>query len=303
MKLKIATRTSPLALWQTEHVKCLLMQQHPELNIELLPLVTEGDKKLSASLKDIGGKALFVKELETAMLEKRADLAVHSLKDMPFELPDGLTLAAYCEREDPRDVLISQKHTSFMDLPEGAKIGTASPRRQSLLKHLRPDLNIQLIRGNLGTRLKKLNDENFDAIVLAAAGILRLEQQACITEYFDPAVFTPATGQGVITIECRKDDENVLALLSSINHKVTEHRITAERAMNRRLTGDCHSPLAAHATCCNGDLIVNGFVGQLDGSEILRATIQGPITEANQLGTQLADDLLSQGADKLLKTT
>ncbi len=298
--LKIATRKSPLALWQANYVKNALERIHPNLTVELLPLMSQGDKLLATPLSQIGGKGLFVKELETAIIERRADIAVHSVKDMPVDLPDSLVIATYCEREDPRDVFISNRYSSFNQLPPGAIIGTASLRRQCQLKALRPDILVHTLRGNVNTRLQKLDDDEYDAIILAAAGIIRLEKTERISEYFSVEQILPGIGQGSVCIETRSFDQTTMNLIAALDHEPTRIRITAERAMNERLDGGCQVPMAAYATLEGNQINVRGLVGSLDGRVMLRANQQGDATQAHELGIQLAEDLLSQGADKIL---
>ena len=298
--LRIATRKSPLALWQAHYVSNMLQHHHPELKIELVTMVTQGDKILDTPLAKVGGKGLFVKELETGMLEGRADIAVHSMKDVPVEFPTGLRLAVICEREDPRDAFVSNNFATLEDLPQGARLGTSSLRRQSQIAALRPDLKIIDLRGNVNTRLKKLDDGEYDAIILAAAGLKRLEFEARITQYIDTDVCLPAIGQGAVGIECRSDDARVLNLIAPLNDNKTQIRVTAERAMNERLQGGCQVPIAGYAEFEKGLIMMRGLVGQVDGKKIIRGDIAGPADNAEELGIVLAEDLLSRGADKIL---
>ena len=298
--LRIATRKSPLALWQAHYVSNMLQHHHPELKIELVTMVTQGDKILDTPLAKVGGKGLFVKELETGMLEGRADIAVHSMKDVPVEFPTGLRLAVICEREDPRDAFVSNNFATLEDLPQGARLGTSSLRRQSQIAALRPDLKIIDLRGNVNTRLKKLDDGEYDAIILAAAGLKRLEFEDRITQYIDTDVCLPAIGQGAVGIECRSDDARVLNLIAPLNDNKTQIRITAERAMNERLQGGCQVPIAGYAEFEKGLIMMRGLVGQVDGKKIIRGDIAGPAENAEELGIVLAEDLLSRGADKIL---
>ena len=298
--LRIATRKSPLALWQAHYVSNMLQHHHPELKIELVTMVTQGDKILDTPLAKVGGKGLFVKELETGMLEGRADIAVHSMKDVPVEFPTGLRLAVICEREDPRDAFVSNNFATLEDLPQGARLGTSSLRRQSQIAALRPDLKIIDLRGNVNTRLKKLDDGEYDAIILAAAGLKRLEFEDRITQYIDTDVCLPAIGQGAVGIECRSDDARVLNLIAPLNDNKTQIRITAERAMNERLQGGCQVPIAGYAEFEKGLIMMRGLVGQVDGKKIIRGDIAGPADNAEELGIVLAEDLLSRGADKIL---
>lgn len=300
--VRIATRKSALALWQAEYVKAKLEQFHPGLQVELVPMSTQGDKILDTPLAKIGGKGLFVKELETAMLEGRADIAVHSMKDVPVEFPDGLMLSVICEREDPRDAFVSNRYASLADLPVGAVVGTSSLRRQCQLKAQRPDLVIRDLRGNVNTRLAKLDAGDFDAIILAAAGLIRLGFAQRIASFIEVEASLPANGQGAVGIECRSDDVAMRALLAPLEHAATRQAVVAERAMNRKLQGGCQVPIGAFAVHEGDTLWVRGLVGQLDGSEILHAQVRGAATEAEALGEQLADLLLAQGAAAILAT-
>ncbi|MDH5231691.1 MAG: hydroxymethylbilane synthase [Gammaproteobacteria bacterium] len=299
--LRIATRKSPLAVWQAEHVKARLEALHPGLQVELVKMVTKGDKILDAPLAKVGGKGLFVKELETGMLQGDADIAVHSMKDVPVEFPDGLHLAVICEREDPRDAIVSNQIKNFQDLPHGARVGTSSLRRQAQIKALRPDIEIISLRGNVNTRLAKLDEGQYDAIILAAAGLIRLGFHDRIAEFIEPSISLPAIGQGAIGIECRTDDERVKQLIAPLNHEQTAIRVLAERAMNNRLEGGCQVPIGGYAEIDHGVILLRGLVGEPDGSLIIRGDISGHPEDAEELGTVLADDLLSRGADKILK--
>ena len=298
--LRIATRKSPLALWQAHYVSDLLKKYHPELKIELVTMTTQGDKILDTPLAKVGGKGLFVKELETGMLEGRADIAVHSMKDVPVEFPSGLHLAVICEREDPRDAFVSNNFKTLEELPQGARLGTSSLRRQSQIAALRPDLNIVDLRGNVNTRLKKLDDGEYDAIILAAAGLKRLKFDDRITQFIGTDVCLPAIGQGAVGIECRTDDARVHNLIAPLNDNKTQIRVLAERAMNERLQGGCQVPIAGYAEYDRGIVLLRGLVGQVDGKNIIRGEIAGPPENAEELGTVLAEDLLSRGADKIL---
>ncbi len=300
--IKIATRKSPLALWQAEHVKALLIKAHPGLQVELLGMSTQGDKILDSPLAKIGGKGLFVKELEQSMLDKKADIAVHSMKDVPVELPEGLHLPVICEREDPHDAFVSNHYANLDALPQGARVGTSSLRRQCQLKAHRPDLKILDLRGNVNTRLAKLDQGDYDAIILAAAGLIRLEFENRITYRLTSEESLPAIGQGAVGIECRVDDARVNQLIAALNHKATHTRIIAERAMNHRLEGGCQVPIAGYSELEGDQLKMRGLVGQPDGSTIFRAAIEGTASDAERLGIELADDLLSQGAGDVLKS-
>ena len=298
--LRIATRKSALALWQAEFVKAELERFHSDLTVELVPMSTQGDIILDTPLAKIGGKGLFVKELEQAMLDGRADIAVHSMKDVPVEFPEGLELNTICEREDPRDAFVSNKYKSLDELPQGAVVGTSSLRRQCQARALRPDLDIRDLRGNVNTRLAKLDNGDYDAIILAAAGLLRLEMPERIADFIEPETSLPANGQGAVGIECRSDDERVKELLAPLEHTETRIRVLAERAMNRRLEGGCQVPIGAYALVNGEQVHIRGLVGAVDGSEILRDEVSGSVENAEQLGVQLAEQLLAQGADKIL---
>jgi len=299
--IRIATRKSPLALWQAEYVKKCLLELYPDLNIELVKMTTKGDQILDSPLAKVGGKGLFVKELELGMLEGQADIAVHSMKDVPVEFPEGLHLAVICEREDPRDAFVSNKHASFDGLPKGATVGTSSLRRECQLRVVRPDLNITSLRGNVNTRLKKLDNDEYDAIILAAAGLKRLGYEHRIQEALDTRLSLPAMGQGAIGIETRVADKRVNDLIAPLNHQPTAIRITAERAMNARLEGGCQVPIGGYAELDHGVILLRGLVGRPDGSEIVRGDISGRPEDAEELGYVLADDLLSRGAKQILK--
>lgn len=301
-EIRIATRESQLALWQAHYVKDRLELAHPELVVTLVPMTTKGDQILDTPLAKIGGKALFVKELEVAMLEGRADIAVHSMKDVPVEFPDGLMLNTICEREDPRDAFVSNTFDSLADLPAGAVVGTSSLRRQCQLKALRPDLEIKDLRGNVNTRLRKLDEGQYDAIILAAAGLIRLKMSDRIKQSIETDVLLPANGQGAVGIECRSDDESIKALLSSLEHTDTRYRVLAERAMNRGLEGGCQVPIGSYSEITGDQIELRGLVGSLDGTQIIRDSISGSVDDAEQLGEALAVSLLSKGADVILKS-
>lgn len=300
-RIVIATRQSPLALWQAEHVQRRLKEAHPELEVELLKMTTQGDKILDTPLAKIGGKGLFVKELEQGLLDGRADIAVHSMKDVPVELPEGLHLPVILDREDPRDAFVSNKYDTFEALPQGAKLGTSSLRRQCQLSALRPDLDVISLRGNVGTRLKKLDDGEYDAIILAAAGLMRLELAERITAKISTDTCLPAIGQGAVGIECRNDDPRVNDIISVLNDESTHIRVAAERALNHRLEGGCQVPIGGHAEIDGNNLRLRALVGSPDGSEMIRGEVNGTLEEAEKLGVELADDLLSRGADRILK--
>jgi hydroxymethylbilane synthase len=303
-RLRIATRESPLAMWQAHYVSRKLREHNPGLAIELLPMTTRGDQILDSPLSRIGGKGLFMKELEVAMLEGRADIAVHSMKDVPMFFPDGLQLAVICPREDYRDAFVSNDFSSLDDLPSGAIVGSSSLRRQCQLKALRPDLQIRDLRGNVNTRLRKLDDGEYQAIILAAAGLIRLEMEERITSTLAAGVSLPAGGQGAVGIECRQGDADTLSLLAPLADRDTTLCVEAERAMNTRLNGGCQVPIAclAELQYDGGDqtLHIRGLVGEPDGSRILRSEATGPAKDGIALGHAVADDLLAQGASAIL---
>ena len=298
--VRIATRKSALALWQAEFVKAELERFHADVRVELVPMSTQGDIILDTPLAKIGGKGLFVKELEQAMLDGRADIAVHSMKDVPVEFPEGLELYTICEREDPRDAFVSNNFANLNELPQGAIVGTSSLRRQCQIKALRPDLDIRDLRGNVNTRLGKLDDGQYDAIILAAAGLIRLKMESRIADYIEPEVSLPANGQGAVGIECRIDDEVTKVLLAPLEHTQTRIRVNAERSMNRYLEGGCQVPIGAYALVDGEQVHLRGLVGAVDGSEILRDEVTGHVNDAEELGIELAKKLLAQGADKIL---
>lgn len=299
--IRIATRKSPLALWQAEEVSRLLKQFHPELTIELVTMTTQGDKILDTPLAKIGGKGLFVKELEVGMLEGTADIAVHSMKDVPMAFPDGLHLAVILEREDPSDAFVSNTFERFSDLPQNAKVGTCSLRRQTQIKEARPDIEILDLRGNVNTRLSKLDNGDYDAIILASAGLKRLGFEERIKQSISAEQSLPAIGQGAIGIECRSDDERVNRLLEPLNHPETALRVKAERAQNTRLNGGCQIPIGGYAELIDDKIRLRGLIGFPDGSKIFRSEKQAPFDQAEALGIAVAEDLLSQGGDKVLE--
>lgn len=302
MKLRIATRKSPLALWQANYVKNQLVAAHPHLEIELLEMSTQGDKILDTPLAKIGGKGLFVKELEQGLLDGSADLAVHSMKDVPVELPDGLHLPVIMEREEPFDAFVSNKFNNLDELPPNAKIGTASLRRQCQLLAKYPNFQIFSLRGNVGTRLQKLDNGEFDAILLAAAGLIRLGLKDRIKQFLSPDQSLPAIGQGAIGIECRRDNLQVNELLQVLNHPETHCRVKAERAFNQKLQGGCQVPIAGFAELQGNQLRLRGLVGSEDGKQMIYNEISGDSQQAEQLGISLAEQLLAQGAGELLQT-
>ncbi len=318
--LNIATRQSPLALWQAEHIRDRLLTLYPEMTINLLKIVTKGDKILDTPLAKIGGKGLFVKELEEALYDGQADIAVHSLKDVPMQLPEGLMLGVYCTRASATDAFVSNTYNSIDELPQGAVVGTSSLRRQCQIKTYRPDLQIKTLRGNVGTRLGKLDAGEYDAIILATSGLQRIKLDARIRGELDIDICLPAVGQGALAIECRENDAEILALLAPLNDDKARIRLIAERALNRHLEGGCQVPIAAFAVLHalnsidnsnddNGDILwLRGRVGQADGSVLLkseqRITLTGTQSEreaqANQLGIEVADKLLAEGAGAIL---
>jgi hydroxymethylbilane synthase len=299
--LRIATRQSRLALWQAEHVAALLRAAHPGLKVELVPMTTQGDRILDRPLANIGGKGLFIKELELAMSEHRADIAVHSMKDVPSELPPGMILAAMLPRADPRDAFVSLRHENFASLPQGARIGTSSLRRQCQLKHARPDLELVTLRGNVDTRLRKLEEEPFDAIILAAAGLTRLGLENRITQYFEAHESVPAVGQGIIGIECREDDKTNIGYVRALNDANAWQCCAAERAFAHRLEGSCQSPIAGFATIQGSELQLHGVIGSPDGREVYRGSNSGRVVDAERIGIALAGKLLKDGAEPLLE--
>jgi hydroxymethylbilane synthase len=299
--LRIATRQSRLALWQAEHVAQRLRETHRELNVVMVPMTTQGDRIVDRSLAEVGGKGLFIKELELAIEQDRADIAVHSMKDVPSELPPGMKLAAMLPRADARDAFVSGRHPSFFALPHGARIGTSSPRRQCQLKHARPDLQIATLRGNVETRLRKLDAGEYDAIVLATAGLVRLDLAHRITQHLDYDLSLPAVGQGVIGIECREQDARSIERVRALNDADAWRCCEAERAFARQLHGNCFSPIAAYAESQADQLHLRGAVGSPDGLKLYRSSTNGPIANAQALGIQLAERLLNEGAREVLE--
>ncbi|MGO2147637.1 hydroxymethylbilane synthase, partial [Halomonas sp.] len=301
-KLRIATRKSQLAMWQAEHVRDRLMAAHEGLEVELVALSTKGDKILDTPLSKIGGKGLFVKELEDAMLDGRADIAAHSMKDVPMLFPEGLGLSVILEGSDPTDAFVSNHYKSIDELPEGAKIGTASLRRGLQLREARPDLQILSLRGNVQTRLAKLDDGEFDAIILATSGLKRLGLEERIAQALPPEVCLPACGQGALGIECRLHDPELIGLLAPLDDPDTATRVRAERAMNTRLEGGCQVPIAGFAVLdkANETMWLRGLVGNPEGTEVLRAEGRGSMYEPEALGIRIAEELLDQGAGDIL---
>ncbi|HEY5810251.1 MAG TPA: hydroxymethylbilane synthase [Povalibacter sp.] len=298
--VRIATRQSRLALWQAEHVASALRERHPGLNVLLVPMTTQGDRVLDRPLAEVGGKGLFIKELEIALAENRADIAVHSMKDVPSDLPAGMTLAAMLPRADARDAFISRRFSHFQSLPAGARVGTSSLRRQCQLLSLRPDLEVIALRGNVDTRLRKLDEGQYDAIILAAAGLTRLGFADRITHHIELDHSLPAVGQGVVGIECRAGDERSVVLARALDDRAARLCCESERAFALRLQGSCQSPIAGYAELHGDQLHLRGVVGSEDGRTIYRGELQAPATEAQSLGIRLADQLLAAGADTLL---
>ncbi|MFP4696799.1 hydroxymethylbilane synthase [Thiohalospira sp.] len=299
--LRIATRKSPLALWQAEYVRDRLQSLHPGLEVELVRMTTQGDRVLDSPLAKIGGKGLFVKELENGMLEGRADIAVHSMKDVPIEFPEGLHLAVICPREDPRDAFVSNHYGHLDELPQGAVVGTSSLRRQAQVRARRPDLEIRDLRGNVNTRLAKLDAGDYDAIILACAGLRRLGFAERIRTPLEPEVILPAIGQGVVGVECREDDDRVNQLLAAVDDADTRPRITAERALNARLEGGCQVPIGGYSEVAGDEIHLRALVGRPEGGEVIRSEARGPVAEAEAIGVRVADDLLARGAGAILK--
>lgn len=300
-EIRIATRKSALALWQAEYVKARLEQAHPGLKVSLVPMVSRGDKLLDSPLSKIGGKGLFVKELETALLDQQADIAVHSMKDVPMDFPQGLGLFCICEREDPRDAFVSNHFANLAALPAGSVVGTSSLRRQTQLLARRPDLQIRFLRGNVNTRLAKLDAGEYDAIILASAGLIRLGFEDRITDSLSVDDSLPAGGQGAVGIECRTADTEIHALLAPLHHADSADRVEAERALNKRLNGGCQVPIACYAVLEDDQLWLRGLVGQPSGGNVLVAQARAPRSEAQALGVQVAEDLLAQGAEAILE--
>ncbi len=299
--VRIGTRGSPLAVWQAEWVRSRLHALYPQYETELVKIKTTGDKILDVPLAQVGGKGLFVKEIETALLEGRVDLAVHSMKDMPAEIPQGLCIGAMPERENPLDVLISRNGHSIKDLPKGARLGSSSLRRGAQVRHVRPDVTVHPLRGNLDTRIRKLETEDLDAIIVAAAGVKRLGLKAYITEYLPEAIMLPAIGQGALAIETRDDDDSTLRLIAPLDHRETRLAVESERAFLARLEGGCQVPIAGRAKIVGDELELTGLVAEVDGSVLLRETIRGRVDQSEKLGVELANRLLKQGGRKILE--
>lgn len=299
-KIRIASRESALALWQSEHIKSRLMQLYPELEVEIVGMTTKGDQILDVPLAKVGGKGLFVKELETSLLSNQTDIAVHSMKDVPMAFPEGLGLAVICERHSPFDAFVSNHHSSLDALPQGAIVGTSSLRRQCQVAARRPDLKIKSLRGNVNTRLAKLDAGEFDAIILAESGLRRLGFDNRIASVLTDDISLPAVGQGALGIECKMGDKAITKLLAPLSHSDTEVTVAAERAMNTRLQGGCQVPIAGYAILEQGELYLRGLVASVDGQTMLRAEARGPASEAEAIGRKVAEDLLSQGAQSIL---
>lgn len=289
-----------LALKQTDIVKNAILKHFPDCEIILVPLTTTGDQLLDRSLATVGGKGLFIKELEKALLDNTADIAVHSTKDIPAEITPGLTIAAYLDREDPRDAFVSAKYAHLSQLPMGGIVGTASPRRESMIKHIRPDINIKLLRGNVLTRIKKLESGEYDGIVLAAAGLKRLDLEHKVKHYFSLDESLPAIGQGVIAIECRENDASTQKIISLLDHSQTRACVSAERALNKKLGGSCHAAIGGYAKYENNKIILKAIVSSLDGKINYKSQSENSLENSILLGNTVADDLLSQGAYELL---
>ncbi|MEP4892469.1 MAG: hydroxymethylbilane synthase [Aliiglaciecola sp.] len=298
--IKIATRKSALALWQAEFVKAELEKAHPHIAVELVPMTTKGDVILDTPLAKVGGKGLFIKELEVAMQKGEADIAVHSMKDVPVEFPDGFGLHAICQRENPLDAFVSNDYEDIVSLPKGAIVGTSSLRRQVQIKAYRPDIQIKDLRGNVNTRLAKLDDGQYDAIILASAGLIRLDMADRIRQEISSRVSLPAVGQGAVGIECRTDDAELVALLQPLNHPQTAVRVIAERALNAKLQGGCQVPIGSFCEIVDNQLHLRGLVGSISGKQIIMADQYGDIAEPEQLGIAVAEKLLEQGAQAYL---
>jgi len=301
--INIGTRGSKLALWQAEWTKSQLEIDHPDLKINLVIIKTKGDKILDVPLAKVGGKGLFVKEIEEALLDGRIDVAVHSMKDMPAEIPSGLCIGPIPAREDPRDVLISREGKAFSDLEAGASIGTSSLRRAAQLLHARPDITIHPLRGNIETRLRKLETENLGAIILAAAGVKRLDLKDRITQYLDPSLMLPAVAQGALCIEIREDDDSVQSIAQVLDHRETRQVVMGERAFLSHLGGSCQVPVAGHGSIAGGRFVLTGLVADLDGSVVLRETHAGPVDDHENVGVELARRLMKRGAKEILENS
>jgi hydroxymethylbilane synthase len=300
-QIRLGTRASALALWQAEWVKSELEKKYPGVTVTLTKIKTTGDKILDVPLAKVGGKGLFVKEIEEAMLANEIDIAVHSMKDVPTFFPDGLHLSCITKREDARDALLSRNHVKFKDLPKGANIGTSSLRRQAQLMSVRPDFVIHQLRGNVDTRLRKLKEGQYDAIILAAAGVNRLGLAENVTEYMDTELSLPAIGQGALGIECRVDDRELNDMIAFFNHADTRVAVTGERALLRKLEGGCQVPIACYGQIKDGTVHLTGLVASVDGKRIIKESLSGAPDKADALGVALAEKLLSRGADVILR--
>lgn len=299
-KIKLGTRGSQLALWQANHIKKILEETYG-LEVELVKIKTQGDKILDVALAKVGGKGLFVKELEDALLDKRVDFAVHSMKDVPVDLPEGLHITAITKREDPRDVFVSKTYNTLSELPSGAKVGTSSLRRQCQLLSFRPDLQVEVLRGNVETRIRKMVKGQFDAVILANAGVKRLGLMEYVKEVISEDISLPAIGQGALGIECRKDDEEINKIISILNDADTADCVKAERAFLRVLEGGCQVPIGAYAKVDGEKIIITGLVGSLDGKKIIKEVVSGNRVDCEALGEALAKEILNQGARKILE--
>jgi hydroxymethylbilane synthase len=300
-RIRIGTRKSPLALWQAHYVRDTIVRFHPGIQVELVEIISAGDKHLKTPLAKIGGKGLFLKELETALLENEVDIAVHSMKDVTVHLPDGLHIPVICEREDPRDAFVSNHYASLSELPEGAKVGTCSLRRKSQIAAKYPLLQLVDLRGNVNTRLARLDNGDFDAIILAAAGLIRLKFHERIAAYIEPEEMLPAVGQGAVGIECREGDSEVENIIAVLHHEPTAIRVRAERAANEKLGGGCHVPVAAHAILSGNGINFRALVATVDGETVLQIELDAPHEQAQQIGERAARELIKQGADGILK--
>ena len=300
-KIRIGTRKSPLALWQAHYVRDAITRFHPGIRVELVEIVSAGDKHLETPLAKIGGKGLFLKELETALLENEVDIAVHSMKDVTVHLPEGLHIPVICEREDPRDAFVSNHYSALSELPAGAKVGTCSLRRKSQIAAKYPALELVDLRGNVNTRLARLDKGDFDAIILAAAGLMRLEFNSRIAAFIEPEEMLPAVGQGAVGVECRQGDAAVEHIIACLHHEQTAIRVRAERAANEKLGGGCHVPVAAHAILSGDEINFRALVASVDGQTVLQCEYTAPLDQAQLLGERAAATLIEQGADGILK--
>lgn len=299
-RIRIATRESKLAMWQAHYVKSALQAAHPQIDVEIIGMTTEGDRNKVSPLSQIGGKGVFVKELEVALLENRADIAVHSMKDVPSILPAGLSIEAICQREDPRDALVCNHYTSLADLPAGSKIGSSSLRRRLQLKHKRPDLEYIELRGNVGTRLERLDNGDFDAIILATAGLIRLGLSERITERIDPLVSIPSAGQGAVGIECRSDDKDVIGLLKAVNHQQTFDEVACERRVSSGLGATCNLPIAAFAVLNGENISLSTYVSDNSGERTIKLNGESPRGDAIMMADRLTQEMIGKGANELI---